>query len=546
MVRFLVVLILYSVSAGAQRSTFFGLNGSSVPCVGGPPTFSCATQSILNPGNVIAPFVSTAPTASTCSGMCQNSTAEDLTIPGHIRKTQVITRITDGSTVMNGGAGGSVGNLTCSGGDNDRMISKNGTYLGVSAGGAAAIYHLSQAGGKVQVVNSGAPPGISVACSIGFSWTVDTRFYFIAGTSGAEIHQADITSDSTYTNTLLVDLMAAGVCPGVTPFTVADTAILGISDDDDKFSGVFAPGVQGTADWAWVWSRTLGCATVNFKTGAAYAFCLAPSTCDNTTVPVGTMPAGATNCWGSDGSTTQGIHDTQMTGDGLYQNVSRTGSWTQGGCNTGLSGYVFWQIGTTGNQWCQNQGAGNIFCGAHQSNGISHLLTPGSGNTPVTGPTIHTVATLGTLTTFYPPPAIQDFHCSWPHTNGGGTFDDNQPWICAGDTTLTSQGTVGVNGCTSAVYCPNFQANSIWAIFPTVTNKVVSFAHTFACGAVAGGSNAQCADGIVDPFGAGNAIGVVSPKGDFFCWASSMMHQMGNDNLGAGHPRADAFCMMLQ
>jgi hypothetical protein len=70
---------------------------------------------------------------------------------------------------------------------------------------------------------------------------------------------------------------------------------------------------------------------------------------------------------------------------------------------------------------------------------------------------------------------------------------------------------------------------------------VKTFAHTFACGYI--GSGAQCSDGISDYFAAANAVGMASPNGDRFCWVSTMLHQLGNDN--AGLPRADAFCIYL-
>jgi hypothetical protein len=553
---------------------------------------------------------------SACVGQCQNTVFYDTTL--NASGINPITRISDGGSVINAGSGGSIGSPSCSLGDNDKTISKNSTYLAVGGGGAVFIYHLSQAGGHVSAVNSGGPPGITVGCPFAFSWITDTRFYYMPG-GGSQLWQGDITSDSTFTATLLVDFMAAGTCPGVTPFAVTWSGILGSSDDDDKFATSLGPGTQGSADWIFVWSRTRGCASVNFATGQSWNYCA--SGCSSSTPPVtnpltggttflgnvntttvtssligtgyepvasianvfigqvlswdtganqenvtvlatsnacGTSPCikGAftkthasgvavtytsATCWGSNGATGHGIHDSQFSGDGNFVNVSLTLTWTQGGCaGINTPGGIFWQVGTTGNQWCQNVGVGTLNCGAHQSDGITKLLTPSFN-----GYNTRTISNVQSYTNFLiPPPVQQDAHGAWPHACNG-VLDDNCPWIMAADTVLATAGTVGVGGCTSAVYCPNYLNNMIYAVFPNAVNQLpVLFSHTYECSESSAPGQAQCSDGIVDLFGAGNAIGAVSPDGSMFCWASSMLHNVGLDNTKK--PRVDAYCVLLQ
>jgi len=457
--------------------------------------------------------------------------------------TDAITRITDGGSVKVGGFGGSVGNLTCSGGDNDRMISKNETYLFVSGGGAASMYHLSDNGTQIQVVNSGVVPGVVVNCPMTTSWTTDTRFYYMDATVQSQIWQGDITSDSTFTATQLVDLMGAGVCPGITSFTVTGNSILSLTTDDDTFAVVLAPGGQGSGDWVIAWSKTKGCSTVNFNTGQAWGWCI--SGCSSSTPALGTMANGSTNCWGSNGGTNNGVHDVQMNGNGTWMTVAQTGTWTQGGCNgLSLSGYAEWQPNSTNNQWCANKGGATLNCGAHQSVGIENMTTPSFN-----GYNVRDMANVASYTQFLTAPSQFDAHGSWPH-KCSGSLDDTCPWILGADNVLVTDSTVGSGGCTSGVFCPNWLNNMIYATFPNGTYPPGTtprlFTHTYACPDISNVSHAQCPSGINDAFGAGESIGLASPNGDKFCWVSSMLQNMGNDNGGANSPRADAFCVKLQ
>lgn len=475
---------------------------------------------------------------SSCIGQCQNTVLYDTILNSF--GIDPITRITDGSTVNDSGFGGSVGNMTCSGGDNDKIWSKSGTYLAVAEGSSVSIYHLTTVNGTIQVVNAGGPPEIVASCVFSFSWTIDTRFYYIK--SNSQIWQGDITGDDSFTSKELVDVMAPDVCPGVPSFMPKSNSILGLSDNDDSFSLVVAPLNQGSGDWFFVWSKTKGCTTSNWNSnsGAVYDWC--QSDC-STAPPIGTFASGASNCWGSDGAVGNGIHDGQISGDGLFVTVGQAGTWTQGGCaGQTESGYAVWQVATTGNQWCSKVKQPLAYsCGVHQSVGIKQMMTPW-----VDGVNIRDLANVSTWTTVQNPITQRDAHGSWPH-NCGGTLSDTCPWILAADSVLNSEGTVGQNGCTSAVYCPNWLNNMVYAVFPSdnpLTQTPRLFAHTYECGASTGSEEAQCSDRIVDGFGAGNAIGAASPDGTQFCWASSMLHNIGQDHTGA--PRADVFCVLLQ
>lgn len=468
-----------------------------------------------------------------CIGDCQNSVKEDITIPGHIAGTEKISRINDGATMCSAVKGQSVGNLT-GGGDNDRMISLNSTYLGVVSNGAACIYHLSKASGKIQVVNSGATNMIRVGYPFEFSWTVDTRFFYVV--SKHQIWQGDITSDTTFTATMLVDLTAPGVCPGIPqPFSSQWIGIMGVKDDDSRFGVSIGPNGQGNADWVFFWDQSLGCATTNMNTGHPYnwsSIVCPGNTCSSSTASLGTFSTGSTNCWGSNGSSGNGIHDSQMSGDGNFSEVSVSGTWTKGGC-AGLStpGAPIITPASLANVWCQNVGVGTLNCGAHESLGISKMVTPSFN-----GPNIRSLNNIAAYTQFVAPINAHDMHGSWPH-NCNGTLDDNCPWINASDQVTPALG---------GVYAPLYQNNVVMALFPYATyppGKIGVFFHTYECGPV-GSTFSQCTDGISDGFGPANAIGVASPSGDMFCWVSTHLHNTGLDNLGK--PRADAYCGLIQ
>jgi hypothetical protein len=143
------------------------MNPTQERVVCGPPEYQCSSKSTANPGVVTSIFTSTASTATTCSGMCQNSTAYDTSI--NPKGTDCYTRITDGTTTVDGV---SVGNFTGSGGDDDLMSSIDETYLGVNTGGAIAVFQLNTSGNCVQVVNSG---GIPVIHGITYPFAFDRQ-----------------------------------------------------------------------------------------------------------------------------------------------------------------------------------------------------------------------------------------------------------------------------------------------------------------------------------------------------------------------------------
>jgi hypothetical protein len=125
-----------------------------------------------------------------------------------------------------------------------------------------------------------------------------------------------------------------------------------------------------------------------------------------------------------------------------------------------------------------------------------------------------------------------------------GTPSDNCDLIGATNTVTAAQlyGCTGSGAFISSIYCPTALANQVIVTNPfgTYPTPILSFGHTGTCG-TPGSWAGQCADQIGDPFGAANAIGSPSPKGDIFCWGSTQWHQLGYDYTAA--PRSDGFCM---
>jgi hypothetical protein len=520
-----------------------GLTPANVTC--GPPTYSCSTHSTNNPGNIAPIFTSSLNNNSvtTCVGDCVNATKYDTIL--NPSGTDCITRITDGTTFPNGVSAAG----TFSGGDNDIMGSVNETYLGVtSTGGATYILHMNTSGNCTQVVNTG-HPGISIGGPFGFSKVTDTRFYFLK--NHTQLYQGDICTTApcgdttTFNQQLLVDIFAPNICPGVTPFTAQSGSILGIKFDDSRFGWSVGPQGQGSADWSFVWDKTLGCASVDFATGQYWIFC--KTNCTPTTPAAGTLNA-ATGCFGSQGANGQGIHNSQMSGDGNFLIVSLNvagsdGSWKMGACaNSTIASQVsMWHIGTSGDQWGYDASSMGC-CGAeldnHPSVGIDHVLSNyfTAWNTRSLSDVTHFTA----FNTW----RLTDSHLSWPHPLN----DDSYPWVGASDQSRHGDGTIGVNGCTSSVYCPKYLINQVSGWFPNATAQLPKlFAHTFSCNQT---TVQNLYDTCVDTeggdayFGAQNAIGVATQKGNFFCWVSTHLHNLGNDDQG--HHRADEFCVRLQ
>jgi hypothetical protein len=544
----------------------------------GPPLFGAASTSSADPGLISSPFGSglSGGVVTTCTGLCQNSTNFDTTIPGRTPNTECITDITDGTTFS---GGKSVGNMTGSGGDNGNWSSINEDYIMVvSTGGAANLFHVAtqQIGSAscLQVINTGTPAlnfpkeatfsGNTGACvaSSGGQTNCDQRLYYMSN-NHTVLHQVDF--DAAAANVLndqvLVDSFGANACPGITPFVTNPNnwagSILTSSSDDTRFAWEAGPSGQGSADWVFVWDRSLGCFTANMNTGNWYTFCQGPSTCDNTTVASGTYTTG---CWGSQGATGHGIHDIQMNLNGLFVKVSGTDLWTQGYCGlVNIGGAIYIGVNSSSNVWIHG-GAAQGLTGFgpegydwdnHESDGISSSVSASFA-----GPNIRQVSSPGGRGNqfSYPGPygtpggpACQDVHGSWFHLPGNV---DTYPWIEACDSALiavTSAGTGNCPGGTSAVYCPKYLQNTIFATFPTVAyppgQQIRVFTHTFSCNPT-GAGYAHCTGGGDSTFGAQNAIGYVTQRGNYFCWVSSMLMSRGNDDTGS--PRNDAFCVHLQ
>ena len=503
------------------------VGNSNGGCVPGPPNYLCSSNSTADPGHISPIFTSTAPTPTTCSGMCQNSTAYDTTL--NPSGTDCITRISDGTTFP---SGQSMGNLTFSGGDNDIMGSVNETYLGVNTGQVYILHMQPDANGCYKVLNTG-QPGIHVAGPFGFSKVVDTRFYYLV--SQTQLWQGEITSDSTFTSTKLVDIFAKGVCPGISPFVSTSASIMGISQDDGRFGWSVGPSTQGSADWAFVWDRNLGCASVNLASGDYWDFC-SPGGCGPSTPPSGSLAS--TGCYGSQGSKMHGIHDSQMSGDGNWMifamQITGTSSvgWTKGVCagSTLSNQQTVWQVGAAGSQWAYSNpslGVGGAQSGSHNSAGVTHYVTP-----YFNGPNIRSFSDVTPSAPFAAPVIATDEHLSWPNPLG----DDSYPWIGASDLVTAENG---------GVYSPTYMQNVIYSWFPNAANLHDQlprlFSHTFSCGA---SPNATCKGGGDPAFGAQQSIGVATQKANYFCWTSTHLQSLGNDNLG--NPRSDGFCVHLQ
>jgi hypothetical protein len=482
--------------------------------------------------------------------MCQNSVAYDTTLnPTGI---DPISRITDGTVIP---SGASMGNFTFSGGDNDIMGSVNETYLAWTSGQVYVQHMKVGSDGSYQVVNTG-NPGIHVAGPFGFSKVTDTRFYYLV--SETQLWKGDITSDSAFTATELYDVSGNGgftQCPGVnwgTFGTPNSASIMGISQNDQRFAWAVGTGGQGSAVWAFVWDQTLGCASVNFKTGNYWNFTTSGS---SSTPPNGTLSTTGDSCWGFDDASVHGIHDMQMSGYGTHieitiQSAGQGTYPTQGICappnpgNTIVNQSITYNIGTATTEWMYGAvsvGVGGPNFGSHSSVGVTNIAAPfNNGPTNNEGPNIRPVGNVASFSGFAasasPPTNVilsEDEHCSWPHPLN----DDSYPWICASDL-VTS-----VNGGSLA---PNYMHNVIYAWFPSAILPLGLaprlFSHTFSCGDTA---TTTCASGVGDNnFGSQQSIGYVTAKGNYFCWASTHLQSLGLDN--SSHPRADGFCVKLQ
>jgi hypothetical protein len=508
---------------------YFSVNGTRYT-ISSCTTSACTLTS--NPGRLTgATYIK----PDQCFGLCQNSVAEDFSIPGHISGTLKITRVTDGSAVYlaHSEAG------TVSGGDDTMWSGPNETFLWVATnGGGVQPFQMSLNNGVWQVVNStsacgSAPPLLAEGGGFSAGRATDANYYYFAnGTNSAEIIQGTLTGSGCSlalgTPTTLVNLMA--ICPGVTPFTPGWVSAFRTSVDEQRFGISLGPTTQGSADWVFVYDRTLGCASYNMNTGNWYAFNTAGTP---STPPTGTMPTGSGYCWGSEGAEGFGIHDIQMNGAGTYVEVAQSlnGSneaWT----NCVGAGPAVLNVSTGVSAWCSDTAAPSDSCEGHEAVGVNDMVTPGGGQDAYPGPNIRNLATIGTFRDFFP--TVPEGHLYWPLLSGG-VYGDSLPafYISGGGLGASAPACSGGLG-TSPVYCPSYLNNAVFAMPTNLTSpgESLMFSRDFICG-VSGSSYAQCMDGIPDGFAQGNAIGVVSPKGDGIAWPTTMLHQLGLDSTGA-------------
>lgn len=533
--------MLFSALASAQSVQFNGsatVAGSlTFSLICGPPNYACSAATTANAGTIAPIFIATSPTPTTCSGDCQNSVHYDTTLnPSGV---DPISRLTTGANFP---SGASVGNVTCSGGDNDLMGSANETYLGLVQGGFARIFHMHVGSdGSYQVANAGGAFGLAILCPIAFSQTTDNVLYQVK--NATQIWKYTITSDTTASGVEIFDITGGGgfqQCPGInwsTFGTPSTNSILGVSKTDGRIAFAVGPGGQGSADIAIVWDKTLGCATVNFNTGQWWTFC--NSSCSSSTPVSGSLSA--TGCYGSQGASNKGIHDLEFSGDGntVVATVNSGGGWTGGACNGQTFSIMFsiWTVNSNTDFWSYNNayiGSGICCMGGHESVGVTHTLTP-----YFSGPDIVLNSNPATQVQFAGSTVQADVHASWAHPLG----DDSYPWVFANDL----QPDTANSGCSSHAECPSYPQNLIGAWYPGVSyppgKTPTLFSHTFSCNA--GGATATCPGSVHDAyFGGQESIGYVTAKGNFFVWASTHLASLGNDN--SGNPRQDAFAVRLQ
>lgn len=516
-------------SGSGSGSFMISFSPSSVTC--GPPTYPCSNASTSNTGTIASIFTASAPTSSTCTGQCQNSVAYDTTL--NPVGTDPYVRVTDPSTSC--AAAGQSFNATNSGGDNDNMWSLNEDYLLVTmTGGFNCVLNLNPTPVAVQVINTGVP-GISFTGAPSFSRTIDTRFFVLK--SLTQIWQYNITSNTTTTSSMLVDVATSGVCPGLpNPFGATSASVFtGSSTDDTFIFSLSNAGGQNTAIWTVAWSRTRGCSTVNMQTGSVWAFCT--SSCTPSTSALGTLNTTG-GCWGAAPTSPGGIHDTLATTDGNYAWMTISGTWSQGAC-AGLAtniGYSVWQVGTTNSQFCSSQQTSIATgCVDHTSIGYNH-----AASNYYNGPNRRAAGAVSTAIQFAPAysPLLEDWHSAWP----AGIVDTN-PIIIATDLVNSTNG----SGCSSSsVYCPIYLHNEIYALSPIATyppgNAPIRFGHTFSCGA-GGGGKGVCTGGADFYFQGQQSIMSCSQSGKHCALTSTMLGSLGNDSNG--HPRQDIFVITL-
>src|ERR1700691_2339464 len=301
------------------------------PSVCGPPTYGCSSTSTANPGLAVAPFVSSAPTAHSCTGDCVAShpTRFDTTL--NPAPHNPISRLTDGLTYS---SGASVGGPTCSGGDTDDMGSQNETFAGIVQGGFANVYLMSAyPDGSYQRIGT----GVGDNCPIAFSQITDNVYWHV--TNGTQLYKKTIgVYPAIISDMWIYDVYGTSgspnapyQCPGLPSGMVIAGVLHMRQGDDGRTALAMAPsgGGQGSGDWVIAWDATLGCTTADMATGQYWTW---TTTGTSSTAATGSLVS--TGCYGSNGAGLHGIHDSQMTRDGNYLFMSFTsGGWTGGACN---------------------------------------------------------------------------------------------------------------------------------------------------------------------------------------------------------------------
>lgn len=573
------------VSGSISISGSLGVSGgaTNLPAqLGGAPAYSLSNIGLNDAGTITPLFDSHSSTSGNCTPLpeCQNSVKHDITL--NSASLNAITRITDGSTVP---SGQSIGNLTCSAGDNNNIISPLGTYFAPVAGGAGRIYKLSITNNQIQVVNKGGIPAINPTCPFMFSrvTTTDTTLYSLASTTQAMV--ATIQPDASAYLSAPSLMFDYANCPGVSG--IVDSGDFNGDMNDDVFTTTLSDLTgQGWGQYiVWYKKSTGKCATTNMITGAVYDYCNV--SCGSAS-PLGTLSTSGNTCWGipvytgtvntsgtavtfasgnqftwdsrqkeiyigstkysitaqsatsltlatSAGSQTGatykvriGIHGNQMSLDGNYVTVSfgAQGGWLQGACagNTNNNQNVYVQAASLTTGWTVGASPSNH--GSHSSVGVLSTLSP-----YFAGPNIRLNNSVASSTAFAAAVPFTDAHGSWPHPGGVDTY----PWIMASDNGTSANG---------VPYSPKYLQAEVFGYYPLVSyppgQRPVRFFHTFNCG----GSGAACNGGAETKFGALNSIGVADPLGRFFCWVTDDLQMFGLDNNSDF--RSDAVCGMLQ
>lgn len=393
----------------------------------GPPNYPGTSRSTASLGTLTAPITGSTPFNTTWHSTV-NPTSNCYTLLADSNLTGIPTGGSSNQTIaLTGG-----GNNTWSMGANDHMGSKNNTWWGISSSGSSKIFHLTTAtvGGSTCVQNisplaGGQGAGMQFGGAISFSTTDDNVAYHVPGTTGYHVITKEvITSPTTFTTTTAFDLAN---CPGGSHLQYGTgTTQLGISRGDTTFAIATSPGNQGFGHNVLVWEPGVGCYNWDTDTGDIWI----PG--DTTTASLHENACLSTT---AGGTVNQGIHGTQLSGDGKTVQVSGACWVGYGGYAIGDSNLAYWEIGTNNvigmknTVMSTNTGittGGSFHIEGHNSMGNSHALvndnpTP---NTRVINPLNSTNASTFTpLYTFSP--ILTEVHFGHPLVD----TDDTYPWF---------------------------------------------------------------------------------------------------------------------